>query len=83
MLKLFKNGREAKKCWIPTEGRFLCGRQFCARGNWPEEEICPGCNMLKGTRGGGGGAVGGVLHCIEPTEEFTVVVEESTRVVSP
>ena len=66
-------------CPQGTEGRWLCGRQFCAQGNWTQEQVCLGCKMLKGTRGVGGR----VLHCIEPTEEVTVVVEEGTRVVSP
>ena len=42
-------------CPLGTVGRWLCGRQFCARGNWPEDEVCPGCDMPKGTLGGGGG----------------------------
>ena len=59
-------------CPQGTEGRWMCGSQFCARGNWPEDNVCPGCNRPKGTRGGGGG---GGLHCMESTEGVTAVVE--------
>ena len=48
-------------CPQGTEGRWLCGTQFCARGNWAQEQICLGCNRQKRTRGGGGG--GGAWCC--------------------
>ena len=46
-------------------------------------KYAPGATCQRGHVAGVVGAGGSVLHCIEPTEEVTVVVEESTGVVSP
>ena len=52
---------------------WLCVTQFCARGNWEQEQVCPKCNRPRGSQVGGGG---GEPHCIGLERVTTAIVAE-------